>query len=141
MATTTARRDQAPYRVLRCQDHARSDIFAFGIALAVAVTATAAPAAASYRFGYWGPHIWAPHKRGAHNPKTAERVSKEPVADVPKGPLQIFISINQQKMHVYGNGVHIADTSIATGVPGLPTPLGVFSVIQKQVFHLSLIHI
>jgi lipoprotein-anchoring transpeptidase ErfK/SrfK len=140
LATTTARRDQAPYRVLRCQRRARSDIFAFGIALAVAVTATAAPAAASYRFGYWGPHYWAPHKRAAHSPKTAERVSKEPVADLPKGPLQIFISINQQKMHVYGNGVHIADTSIATGVPGLPTPLGVFSVIQKQVFHRSNIY-
>ena len=140
LATTTARRDQAPYHVLRCQRRARSDIFAFGIALAVAVTATAAPAAASYRFGYWGPHIWGPHKRAAHNPKTAERVSKEPVADVPKGPLQIFISINQQKMHVYGNGVHFADTSIATGVPSLPTPLGVFSVIQKQVFHRSNIY-
>jgi lipoprotein-anchoring transpeptidase ErfK/SrfK len=140
LATTTARRDQAPYRVLRCQRRARSDIFAFGIALAVAVTATAAPAAASYRFGYWGPHYWAPHKRAAHSPKTAERVSKEPVADLPKGPLQIFISINQQKMHVYGNGVHIADTSIATGVPSLPTPLGVFSVIQKQVFHRSNIY-
>jgi len=104
------------------------------------VTATAAPAAASYRFGYWGPHYWAPHKRVAHNPKTAERAGKEPVVDVPKGPLQIFISINQQKMHVYGNGVHIADTSIATGVPSLPTPLGVFSVIQKQVFHRSNIY-
>ena len=140
MATTTARRDQAPYRVLRCQRRARSDIFAFGIALAVAATATAAPAAASYRFGYWGPHYWAPHKRVAHSQKTADRAGKEPVVDVPKGPLQIFISINQQKMHVYGNGVHIADTSIATGVPSLPTPLGVFSVIQKQVFHRSNIY-
>src|SRR5262249_58017891 len=33
-----------------------------------------------------------------------------------------------------------ADTSIATGVPSLPTPLGVFSVIQKQVFHRSNIY-
>src|SRR6266567_4546597 len=101
LATTIARRDQAPYLVPRCQRRARSDIFAFGIALAVAMTATAAPAAASYRIGYWGPHVWAPHKRVAHNPKTAERASKEPVVDVPKGPLQIFISINQQKMHGY----------------------------------------
>ncbi len=104
------------------------------------MTATAAPAAASYRIGYWGPRVWAPHKRVAHNPKTAERASKEPVVDVPKGPLQIFISINQQKMHVYSDGVHIADTSIATGVPSLPTPLGVFSIIQKQVFHRSNIY-
>jgi lipoprotein-anchoring transpeptidase ErfK/SrfK len=140
LATTIARHDQTPYRVRRCQRRARSDIFAFGIAIAVAVTAAAAPAAASYRIGYWGPHVWAPHKRVAHNPKTAERVSKESVADIPKGPLQIFISINQQKLHLYGGGVHVADTSIATGVPSLPTPLGVFSVIQKQVFHRSNIY-
>ncbi len=104
------------------------------------MTATAAPAAASYRIGYWGPHVWAPHKRVAHNPKTAERVSKESVTDIPKGPLQIFISINQQKLHLYGGGVHVADTSIATGVPSHPTPLGVFSVIQKQLFHRSNIY-
>src|SRR5215468_11901897 len=40
----------------------------------------------------------------------------------------------------YSDGVHVADTSIATGVPSLPTPLGVFSVIQKQVFHRSNIY-
>jgi lipoprotein-anchoring transpeptidase ErfK/SrfK len=140
LATTIARRDQAPYHVLRCERRARSDIFTLGIALAIAVTAAASPAAASYRFGYWGPHYWAPHKRVAHSPKTADRVGKEPAVDIPKGPLQIFISINQQKMHVYGGGVHVADTSIATGVPSHPTPLGVFSVIQKQLFHRSNIY-
>lgn len=66
-----------------------------------------------------------------------ERVSKEPFGDIPKGPLQIFVSIDQQKLHLYSDGVHVADTSVATGVPRLPTPLGVFSVIQKQIFHRS----
>ena len=51
--------------------------------------------------------------------------------------MQIFISIDQQKLHLYSDGMHVADTSVATGVPSLPTPLGVFSVIQKQVFHRS----
>jgi L,D-transpeptidase catalytic domain len=36
--------------------------------------------------------------------------------------------------------VHVADTSIATGVPSLPTPLGVFSVFEKEVFHRSNIY-
>ena len=77
-----------------------------------------------------------------HKPadKETEHVSKEPFGNIPKGPLQIFISINQQKLHLYSDGVHVADTSVATGVPGLPTPLGVFSVIQKQVFHRSNIY-
>ena len=32
-------------------------------------------------------------------PKETERVSKEPFGVLPKGPMQIFISINQQKLH------------------------------------------
>ncbi len=74
-----------------------------------------------------------------HRPERqgAERIGKEPFGAIPKGPLQIFVSIDQQKLHLYSDGVHVADTSVATGVPSLPTPLGVFSVIQKQVFHRS----
>src|SRR5580700_1695641 len=74
-----------------------------------------------------------------HRPeqKGIERASKEPFGDIPKGPLQIYVSIDQQKLHLYSDGAHVADTSIATGVPSLPTPLGVFSVIQKQLFHRS----
>jgi hypothetical protein len=67
-------------------------------------------------------------------------VSKEPFGDIPKGPIEIFVSIDQQKLHLYSDGAHVADTSVATGVPALPTPLGVFSVIQKQVFHRSNIY-
>ena len=66
-----------------------------------------------------------------------EHAGKEPFGDIPKGPVQIFVSIEQQKLHLYSDGQHVADTSVATGVPSLPTPLGLFSVIQKQVFHRS----
>ncbi len=77
-----------------------------------------------------------------HKPaqKEAQHVSKEPFGDIPKGPIEIFVSIDQQKLHLYSDGMHVADTSVATGVPSLPTPLGVFSVIQKQVFHRSNIY-
>jgi hypothetical protein len=78
--------------------------------------------------------------KSAHKEKDTEHVSKEPFGDIPKGPLQIFISINQQKLHLYSDGAHVADSSVATGVFSLPTPLGVFSVIQKQVFHRSNIY-
>jgi hypothetical protein len=67
----------------------------------------------------------------------AERIGKAPFGGIPKGPVQIFVSIDQQKLHLYSDGVHVADTSVATGVRSLPTPLGVFSVIQKQIFHRS----
>ena len=73
-------------------------------------------------------------------PPQAAPASKGPFGDVPKGQVEIFVSIDQQKLHLYSDGAHIADTSVATGVPSLPTPLGVFSVIQKQVFHRSNIY-
>jgi hypothetical protein len=69
--------------------------------------------------------------------READRKGSEPFGNVPKGPVQIFVSIDQQKLHLYSDGTHVADTSVATGVPRLPTPTGVFSVIQKQVFHRS----
>jgi len=69
--------------------------------------------------------------------READRKGSEPFGNVAKGLVQIFVSINQQKLHLYSDGIHIADTSVATGVPRLPTPTGVFSVIQKQVFHRS----
>jgi len=99
-------------------------VCALGCAVAVALGSS--PAAAKAR----------------HKPpqKQAEHISKEPFGNIPKGPLEIFISIDQQKLHLYSDGTHVADTSIATGVPSLPTPLGVFSVIQKQIFHRSNIY-
>jgi hypothetical protein len=99
------------------------------------------PAAAAYWYGGWSGG-WHKHKSAhkTHEPKSADRAGKEPASDMPKGPQQIFISINQQKLHFYSDGVQVADTSIATGVSAHPTPLGVFSIIQKQVFHRSNIY-
>lgn len=115
------------------------------IAIASALTLMqASPAAARvYYDGYGyvnGYPPYAKHKTVHAQHKEPERASKEPFGDIPKGPLEIFVSIDQQKLHVYADGAHVADTSVATGVPGLPTPLGVFSVIQKQVFHRSNIY-
>jgi len=107
-------------------DHRGVGAFALGVALASTVAFTATPAAAKARY--------------KPAPKQTEHVSTEPFGNIPKGPVQIFVSINQQKLHVYSDGAHVADTSVATGVPSLPTPLGVFSVIQKQVFHRSNIY-
>jgi L,D-transpeptidase catalytic domain len=111
------------------------------ITACLAVTAPTSAKAAYWYGGWYGG--WHKHHHSAsktHEPKGIDRADKEPFGQIQKGPLQIFISINQQKLHLYSDGVHVADTSIATGVPSLPTPLGVFSVIQKQVFHRSNIY-
>jgi L,D-transpeptidase catalytic domain len=112
---------------LSSTDHRSVGAFALGVALASTVAFTSTPAAAKARYN-------------KPAPKQTEHVSTEPFGNIPKGPVQIFVSINQQKLHVYSDGAHVADTSVATGVPSLPTPLGVFSVIQKQVFHRSNIY-
>ena len=40
-------------------------------------------------------------------------------------------------MTVYDNGTPVAVSPISTGMPGHPTPMGIFSVIQKQRWHHS----
>jgi hypothetical protein len=77
------------------------------------------------------------HKTGTRH---SAHAAAEPFGAIPNGPLQIFISIDQQKLHLYSDGVHVADAPVATGVPAHPTPTGVFSVIDKERFHLSNIY-
>lgn len=71
-----------------------------------------------------------PHRPAAH-------AIKDPLGEMPKGPMQAIISISQQRLHFYSDGKHIMDVPVATGVPGHLTPLGVFSVIQRDRLHHS----
>jgi lipoprotein-anchoring transpeptidase ErfK/SrfK len=57
--------------------------------------------------------------------------------NLPKGPLQLIVSINEQHAYLYMNGVRIADTRVSTGTHSNPTPTGVFSIIQKNRWHRS----
>jgi hypothetical protein len=59
------------------------------------------------------------------------------LAEIPKGPLQIVVSIAHQHVTLYSNGTRVAQTPVSTGMPGKPTPTGVFSIIQKDRFHHS----
>jgi hypothetical protein len=77
-----------------------------------------------------------------HKPKHKEaaHVAKDPFDSMPKGPLQIIISIDQQRLHLYSGGAHVTDALIASGMPGHATPMGVFSVIEKDRYHRSNIY-
>jgi hypothetical protein len=92
------------------------------------------------QYGYW----WGDHAplRHSHRHKHAEPALEKKVQaqDAPNGPLQIIISIADQRISVYDNDALIARSSVSTGVPGHPTPLGVFSVISKQRWHRSNIY-
>ena len=58
----------------------------------------------------------------------------------PQGPLIIAISIDQQNLKIYDANGFFAETPVSTGMKGHPTPMGVFSVIQKQKLHHSNIY-
>src|SRR5205814_6624636 len=55
----------------------------------------------------------------------------------PQGPLMILISIPEQTMHVYRNGVLIGRSTVSTGSKGHETPGGVFSILQKSKEYYS----
>jgi hypothetical protein len=60
--------------------------------------------------------------------------------EMPKGPLQIAVNISTQKVTLYSNGVQVAQGPVSTGMPGHPTPMGVFSIIEKDRYHHSNIY-
>ena len=87
---------------------------------------------------WWGDHAF----RHKHQRKHTESdlTKKAQFQDAPNGPLQIIISIADQRISLYDNGALIARSSVSTGVEGHPTPLGVFSVISKHKWHRSNIY-
>jgi lipoprotein-anchoring transpeptidase ErfK/SrfK len=81
------------------------------------------------------PRVQRPHRRQA---KPVEAAAKE--ATKPQGPLIIAISISHQSLKVYDANGFYAETPISTGMAGHSTPMGAFSVIQKQKMHRSNIY-
>jgi len=55
----------------------------------------------------------------------------------PQGPLMILISIPEQTMHVYRNGILIGRSSVSTGSKSHDTPGGVFTILEKQQSYRS----
>jgi hypothetical protein len=98
------------------------------ITLACALALAGSPAAAKVKS----------HSKLNH--KVTEDLNKQSFGKIPKGPLQIMVSIDQQKLHLYSDGTQVAETLVATGVPDHPTPTGVFSLIEKSREHRSNIY-
>jgi hypothetical protein len=119
-----------------------------GVALSLlAGSALPADAAAGVRFystgGWFMGGMNVPVRR--HRATTVKREKSEPkketgFGEMPKGPLQLVVSINTQKVTLFSNGVRVAQGPVSTGVPGHPTPMGVFSVIEKDRYHHSNIY-
>src|SRR5262249_4701151 len=67
--------------------------------------------------------------------KALRKPENEDLAGKAKGVLAVVISIDKQQLTLYSDGQPIAHSRVSTGVPGHPTPTGVFSVIEKDRWH------
>lgn len=56
------------------------------------------------------------------------------------GAIEIVVSIPQQLAYVYRGGTLIAVSTVSTGKPGKETPIGEFTILQKNKFHRSNIY-
>jgi lipoprotein-anchoring transpeptidase ErfK/SrfK len=117
----------------------------------------AAPAQAQFGFSWFGmqpapvmrvaparPYV--PRSAAIRRPGPALDALKSAVASAAKrdkgqtavvGPLMIMVSVNRQRLTVYDGNHPIATSPVSTGKQGHETPLGVFSVIQKEILHHS----
>ncbi|MBI3700681.1 MAG: L,D-transpeptidase [Afipia sp.] len=80
-------------------------------------------------------------KRVVHRARqSAPKVEAVKDTTKPVGPVIINISIEKQQLKIYDDNGVFAESPVSTGMPGHPTPMGVFSVIGKEVFHRSNIY-
>ena len=132
---TAGRHGHGNYRLVKAPTRMRQSRLGSG---AHTGTAIGAPFKHKHQRGH-GNLISLRHKQ-QHEPAESEVAKKPEPQDPPKGPLQIIISIADQRMSLYDNGALIARSSVSTGVAGHPTPLGIFSVISKERWHRSNIY-
>ena len=58
----------------------------------------------------------------------------------PAGPVVVVISVPDQQMYVFRNGLRIGRSTVSTGKKGHQTPTGVFTILQRKVDHESSIY-
>lgn len=119
--------------------------------LSIALMTSAWPSAANAAYpaawmfgntsGYEPPQL-AKKVEKARRAKKTKGSKKDPEAKaagtaIPAGQLQIVVSIDYQRATFYADGSPVAHSAISTGTRGHPTPMGVFSVIQKNRHHVS----
>ena len=94
-----------------------------------------------YDPGYYRPSRPVPQRKRARKTidKKLEKAEKEITAK-PVGPLIIAISIEKQRVRVYDANGFFAESPVSTGTSSHPTPMGVFSIIQKHRMHHSNIY-
>ena len=95
----------------------------------------------AFRGGWYGDYPSRRVRVTSHSHRERSEPKKDPgFGELPKGPLQIAVNISTQKVTLYSNGVRVAQGPVSSGMPGHPTPMGVFSIIEKDRYHHSNIY-
>ena len=119
------------------------------LVLLTAATAVGTTTRAEAQFGpdySGGSYFYQQRQRTIHRQKPHKHVAarkEAPHKDTgpkPQGPLVIAISIDRQKLTIYDSNGVFAESPVSTGMRGHSTPMGVFSIIEKQRFHRSNIY-
>jgi L,D-transpeptidase catalytic domain len=77
-----------------------------------------------------------PERFDEPKPGLAAKPGDKPI----KGPFHIVVSINAQRVSLYGSDGLIRTAAVSTGMRGHPTPTGVFTVLGKERYHRSNIY-
>ena len=117
--------------------------------LTAAGTLVAIPPADAATLFYWQDNDTAysqpapmaqPRKPKVRKPSARKDAAVKETNAKPQGPLIIAVSIEQQKVRVYDANGLFAESPVSTGMKGHSTPMGVFSIIQKNKMHRSNIY-
>ena len=119
-------------------------VISIGVGAALALLG-AGPAEAAYyhNYGYYdyGYRGQTPRQLRSTSRKRAKKLrdvqAKKEESKPIKGPLTIVVSIGEQRVHVFDSTALIAESPTSTGTRAYPTPMGVFSIIQKNRIHYS----
>jgi len=91
--------------------------------------------------GYYRPDpITQPRRQKPSRHPTRKIAASDKESAKPQGPVIIAISIEKQHLKIYDANGFFAEAPVSTGMKGHATPMGVFSVIQKQKLHHSNIY-
>jgi len=112
----------------------------------IALGSSVQPAAAQQGFGnLFGYQNQAQRKRirkrRSRRSRRRQTQKKKAVATkVPRGPLLAVVSLGSQHVAIYDKDGLVARSRISSGMRGLRTPTGVFSIIQRHRHHYSNIY-
>ncbi|ARN82617.1 L,D-transpeptidase family protein [Methylocystis bryophila] len=80
------------------------------------------------------PDVEAPQKSAAAKSSSASARSE---AIDPAHPLFVVVSLNDEHIRIYDDHGLVTSSVVSTGVPGHPTPKGVFTILGRERFHAS----